>query len=124
MRPPGCRWSAVSNIVIEPKKVLPDNSAGGYGPHDVGRQRAIFPAQMHTAHLEIPRRGDHSRSCPVRYCHCAVLIKAVQAGKLHRGKLVTHRFALNDILKAHDTFGDAAKHAALKVALKAELSCL
>jgi alcohol dehydrogenase len=46
-----------------------------------------------------------------------MLIKAVQSGNLQPGKLVTHRFALDDILKAYDTFGNAAKHGALKVAL-------
>ena len=47
-----------------------------------------------------------------------MLIKAVRSGNLQPGKLVTHRFALNDILKAYDVFGNAAKHGALKVALK------
>ena len=47
-----------------------------------------------------------------------MLIKAVQSGNLQPGKLVTHRFALDDILKAYDTFSNAAKHGALKVALK------
>lgn len=44
-----------------------------------------------------------------------MLMKAVQAGNLQPGKLVTHRFALDDILQAYDTFGNAAKHGALKV---------
>jgi alcohol dehydrogenase len=48
-----------------------------------------------------------------------MLIKALQIGSLQPGKLVTHRFALDDILKAYDTFGHAAKYGALKVALKA-----
>jgi len=48
-----------------------------------------------------------------------MLIKTVQAGRLQPGKLVTHRFALDDILKAYDTFGNAARHSALKVALEA-----
>jgi alcohol dehydrogenase len=47
-----------------------------------------------------------------------MLLKAFQAGRLQPGKLVTHRFALDEILKAYDTFGNAAKHGALKVALK------
>jgi alcohol dehydrogenase len=46
-----------------------------------------------------------------------MLIKAFQSGHPHPGKLVTHRFALDEILKAYDTFGNAAKHSALKVAL-------
>ena len=48
-----------------------------------------------------------------------MLIKAVHSGNLQPGKLVTHRFALNDILKAYETFGNAAKHGALKVVLRA-----
>jgi len=31
---------------------------------------------------------------------------------------VTHRFAINDIMKAYETFGSAAKEGALKVILK------
>jgi alcohol dehydrogenase len=31
---------------------------------------------------------------------------------------VTHRFAMNDIMKAYDTFGNAADDGALKVLLK------
>src|ERR1700735_4515515 len=46
-----------------------------------------------------------------------MLLKIVRSGKLEPGKLVTHRFALNDIMKAYDTFGNAAKEGALKVLL-------
>jgi alcohol dehydrogenase len=47
-----------------------------------------------------------------------MLLKVVQSGKLQPRKLVTHRFALNDVMKAYDTFGNAAKEGALKVILK------
>lgn len=46
-----------------------------------------------------------------------MLLKTVRSGKLQRSKLVTHRFAMSDIMKAYDTFGNAAKEGALKVAL-------
>jgi len=46
-----------------------------------------------------------------------MLLKVVRSGKLQPSKLVTHRFALNDIMRAYDTFGDAAKEGALKVVL-------
>jgi len=46
-----------------------------------------------------------------------MLLKIVQSGKLQPNKLVTHRFAMNDILKAYDTFENAAKEGALKVIL-------
>ncbi|MFZ0856129.1 MAG: zinc-dependent alcohol dehydrogenase family protein [Candidatus Acidiferrales bacterium] len=46
-----------------------------------------------------------------------MLLKVVRSGKLQPGKLVTHRFAMNEIMKAYDTFGNAAKEGALKVVL-------
>jgi alcohol dehydrogenase len=46
-----------------------------------------------------------------------LLLKVVRSGKLQPSQLVTHRFAMNDILKAYETFGNAAKEGALKVVL-------
>ncbi|MHB9040613.1 MAG: zinc-dependent alcohol dehydrogenase family protein [Melioribacteraceae bacterium] len=46
-----------------------------------------------------------------------MLLKTVLSGKLQPAKLITHRFALNEIMKAYDTFGNAAKEKALKVIL-------
>lgn len=46
-----------------------------------------------------------------------MLLALVQSGKLHAAQLVTHRFALGDIMKAYDTFANAAKEHALKVIL-------
>jgi alcohol dehydrogenase len=48
-----------------------------------------------------------------------MLLKVVRSGKLQPSKLVTHRFALSDIMKAYDTFGNAAAERALKVILTA-----
>jgi alcohol dehydrogenase len=39
-----------------------------------------------------------------------MLLKLVRSGKLQPAKLVTHRFALDDIMNAYDTFGNAAKN--------------
>jgi alcohol dehydrogenase len=47
-----------------------------------------------------------------------MLLKIVRSGKLQPSKLVTHRFAMDDIMKAYDTFGNAAKEGALKVILR------
>ena len=46
-----------------------------------------------------------------------MLLKVVNSGKLQPSKLVTHRFAMHDIMKAYDTFANAAKEGALKVVL-------
>jgi len=47
----------------------------------------------------------------------SMLLKVVRAGTLEPKKLVTHRFKLSDIMKAYETFGNAAKEGALKVVL-------
>ena len=46
-----------------------------------------------------------------------MLLKVVRSGKLQPSKLVTHRFAMHDIMKAYDTFGNGAQEGALKVIL-------
>jgi len=48
-----------------------------------------------------------------------MLLKLVIAGKLQPAQLVTHRFALADVMTAYDTFGNAASERALKVVLTA-----
>jgi len=44
-----------------------------------------------------------------------MLLKIVQSGKIDASRLITHRFKLDDILEAYDTFGRAAETQALKV---------
>ena len=46
-----------------------------------------------------------------------MLLKVVRSGKLDPRKLVSHRFAMSDILQAYDTFANAAKEGALKIVL-------
>jgi alcohol dehydrogenase len=46
-----------------------------------------------------------------------LLLKGVVSGRLPSRKLVTHRFALYDIMQAYDTFEHAAREGALKVIL-------
>ena len=45
----------------------------------------------------------------------AMLLKLVAQNKLPVGAFVTHRFGMDDVLGAYDTFGDAANSKALKV---------
>jgi alcohol dehydrogenase len=44
-----------------------------------------------------------------------MLLKTVMSGKVQPKKLVTHHFALKDVMKAYDTFCNAMKERALKV---------
>ncbi len=48
-----------------------------------------------------------------------MLLKTLSSGKVNPAKLVTHRFRLDDILKAYDVFGNAAREKAMKVILAA-----
>jgi alcohol dehydrogenase len=47
-----------------------------------------------------------------------LLLKLLQTGTLRPAGLVTHRFGLEDIMQAYDTFADRATTSALKVVLK------
>ena len=71
--------------------------------------------------LHMERLWDRNISLTTRLVDTVttpMLLKIVQSGKLQPNKLVTHRFAMNDILKAYETFGNAASEGALKVVLK------
>ena len=46
-----------------------------------------------------------------------MLLKTIVSGKLQPEKLITHRYKLNEIMKAYDTFANAAAENALKVIL-------
>ncbi len=47
----------------------------------------------------------------------SMLLKLVAQGKLHPEQFVTHRFKLDEVMDAYDTFGRAAETKAIKVAL-------
>ncbi|MDR1890479.1 MAG: zinc-dependent alcohol dehydrogenase family protein [Zoogloeaceae bacterium] len=47
------------------------------------------------------------------------LLQTVQSGRIDPGKLITHRFPLDQIETAYEVFGNAAKEKALKVILNA-----
>ncbi len=48
-----------------------------------------------------------------------MLLNTLKSGKVDPAKLVTHRFALNDIMEAYEIFGNAAREKAMKVILNA-----
>jgi alcohol dehydrogenase len=71
--------------------------------------------------LRLDRLWAHNITLTTRLVDTAttpMLLKLVQSGRLQPKKLVTHRFGLGDVMKAYDTFADAAKQRALKVALR------
>jgi len=46
-----------------------------------------------------------------------VIMQRVAHGELRSRQLITHRFALKDIMRAYDTFGNTTREKALKVIL-------
>jgi len=66
----------------------------------------------------IAKQGSRSSwSCTGLPC-TPMLLKVIDSGKLDAKRLATHRFKLSEVMKAYDTFGDAAKERALKVILQ------
>jgi alcohol dehydrogenase len=73
------------------------------------------PVQLH-----IEKLWDRNISITTRLVDTVttpMLLKAVRSGKLQAGKLVTHRFAMHDIMGAYDAFRNAKRDGALKVIL-------
>ena len=50
-----------------------------------------------------------------------MLLRMLSSGKLAAEKMVTHRFLMNEMMDAYDTFANAAQEQALKVLLKASV---
>ena len=48
-----------------------------------------------------------------------MLLKTLGNAKVNPGRLVAHRFALDEILTAYEVFGNAAREKAMKVILNA-----
>ena len=88
--------------------------AGGHianiGVH--GKRVTLHLENLWSKNITITTRLVDTVSTPM-------LFKNVQSGKLDPNKLITHHFKLDQILKAYDTFGNAANEKALKVILTA-----
>jgi len=72
--------------------------------------------------LHLERLWDRNISITTRLVDTAstpMLLKVLKAGKIDPKLLITHRFKLTNILKAYETFGNAAKTKALKVIIEA-----
>ena len=71
--------------------------------------------------LRMEKLWSHNITLTTRLVDTAAtptLMKMVETGRLHPKKLVTHQFQLEDVMKAYDTFGNAAREGALKVILR------
>jgi alcohol dehydrogenase len=86
--------------------VAPGGTIANIGVH--GTQAALHLERLWDRNISITTRLVDTVSTPM-------LLKTVQAGKLDPKRLITHRFKLEAILAAYETFAHAADTKALKV---------
>ena len=86
--------------------VAPGGHIANIGVH--GKSVELHLEKLWSQNVTITTRLVDTVSTPM-------LLKSVLSGKLKPRQLITHHFALKDIMKAYDTFGNAAKEKAIKV---------
>jgi alcohol dehydrogenase len=86
--------------------VTPGGHIANVGVH--GKSVELHLEKLWSFNVTITTRLVDTISTPM-------LLKMVQAGKLTPRQLITHHFRFDEILKAYDTFGNAAIEKALKV---------
>jgi len=71
--------------------------------------------------LHLERLWSHNITLTTRLVDTVttpMLLKTVMSGKLQPARLITHRFSLDRVLEAYETFGQAAASEALKVIIQ------
>ncbi|MEJ1960325.1 MAG: zinc-dependent alcohol dehydrogenase family protein [Gammaproteobacteria bacterium] len=89
--------------------IAPGGHIANVGVH--GKSVELHLERLWSSNITLTTRLVDTVSTPM-------LLGVVQSGRLDAKKLVSHRFDLPDIMKAYDTFGNAAREHALKVILK------
>jgi alcohol dehydrogenase len=92
------------------KIIAPGGTIANIGVH--GQQVALHLERLWDRNISITTRLVDTATIPM-------LFKTVASHKIDPKRLITHRFKLDDILDAYDTFGNAAKTKALKVIIEA-----
>jgi alcohol dehydrogenase len=90
--------------------VAPGGRIANIGVH--GKKVDLHLEQLWDRNIAITTRLVDATSTPM-------LFKTVRANKINPKRLITHRFKMDKILDAYETFGDAAKTKALKVVIEA-----
>ena len=90
--------------------VAPGGTIANIGVH--GTPVALHLERLWDRNITITTRLVDTASTPM-------LLKTVQSGKIVPGLLITHRFKLDAILEAYETFAHAADTKALKVIIEA-----
>jgi alcohol dehydrogenase len=86
----------------------PGGHIANIGVH--GKSASLHLETLWSKNITITTRLVDTVSTPM-------LFKTVQSKKLKPTQLITHRFRLDQILEAYDTFGNASREKALKVIL-------
>jgi len=92
------------------KLVAPGGTIANIGVH--GKKVDLHLEELWDRNISITTRLVDTATIPM-------LFKAVRAKKIDPKLLITHRFKLDKILDAYETFGNAAKTKALKVIIEA-----
>jgi alcohol dehydrogenase len=92
------------------KIVAPGGNIANIGVH--GQKVALHLECLWDRNIAITTRLVDTATIPM-------LFKTVGSHKIDPKRLITHRFKLDNILDAYDTFGNAAKTKALKVIIEA-----
>lgn len=90
--------------------VAPGGTIANIGVH--GHPAELHLERLWSQNIAITTRLVDTVSTPM-------LLKTVQSRKVDPGLLITHRFKLDQVLEAYDTFGRAAQTHALKVIIEA-----
>lgn len=90
--------------------VAPGGTIANIGVH--GKKADLHLEKLWDRNITITTRLVDTVSTPM-------LLSSVRSAKIDPKVLITHRFMLHDILKAYETFGNAAKTNALKVLIEA-----
>jgi alcohol dehydrogenase len=88
--------------------LAPGGRLANVGVH--GKPVTLHMEQLWDRNITLTTRLEDTVTLPI-------LLRIVLSGKLQPGKLITHHFALGEIEKAYEIFGNAAKEHALKVVL-------
>ena len=89
--------------------IAPGGHIANVGVH--GKPVALHLEKLWSSNVTLTTHLVDAGSTPM-------LLKLVESGGLDAKKLVSHRFAFAEIIKAYDTFRNAAKECALKVLIR------
>ena len=109
-RPPSRRWAFPATFELCEAIVAPGGVIANIGVHGV-------PVALHLERLW--NRNMTITTRLVDTVSTQTLLDILKSGKIDPKRLITHRFKLDDILDAYETFAHAADTRALKVIIEA-----